>query len=65
LYEDGTQQAHDVPVYRFFDTTNGTHFYTGSQSEYTAITTPGSSGYRSDLTYEGIGFYAPAGSFYT
>jgi hypothetical protein len=65
FYEDSTQQAGDVPVYRFFDTTYGTHFYTGSQSEYTAITTPGSPGYRPDLTYEGVGFYAPSGSFYT
>lgn len=63
-YEHAAQQAGDVPVYRFFDTKLGTHFYTGSQAEYQGIVTPGSSTYRADLTSEGVGFYAPAGSFF-
>ena len=61
--EHGTQQAGDVPVYRLFDQTYGTHFYTGNQAEYAGITTPGSSTFRSDLVSEGVGFYAPSGSF--
>ena len=61
--EHSTQQAGDVAVYRFFDQTYGTHFYTGSQSEYAAITTPGAAGYRADLVSEGVGFYAPSGSY--
>ena len=63
FYEHSTQQPGDVPVYRFFDSGSGTHFYTGDQSEYNAITTPGVAGYRIDLKSEGIGFYAPSGSF--
>jgi hypothetical protein len=39
-------------VYRFFETTNGTHFFTASYSEYLGLTTPGTSTYRPDLTYE-------------
>lgn len=63
FYEHKTQQAGDVAVYRFFDQTSGTHFYTGDQSEYNAITTPGAAGYRADLKLEGVEFYAPAGTF--
>ena len=63
FYEDGTQQAGDVAVYRFFDKNLGTHFYTGNQSEYNSITTVGTPTFRTDLTYEGIGFYAPAGTY--
>ena len=63
FYEHNTQQTGDVPVYRFFDNKFGTHFYTGDQSEYNAITTPGSSGYRADLVYEKVEFFAPAGTF--
>jgi hypothetical protein len=41
-----------APVYRFFDTEYGTHFFTASSSERdTVIAT------RPDLVYEGIGFY--------
>ncbi len=64
FYEHSAQQAGDVPVYRFFDTALGTHFYTGSQTEYAGITNPGSATYRANLTFEGIGFYAPAGSHF-
>ena len=65
FYEDSTQQAGDVAVYRLFDTAHGTQFLTGNQTEYQGLTTPGSSSYRSDLSSEGIAFYAPAGSFHT
>ncbi|MGI4799250.1 MAG: hypothetical protein ACRYG8_35465 [Janthinobacterium lividum] len=61
--EHSTQQAGDVAVYRLFDKSYGTHFYTGSQSEYAAITTAGTPTFRADLVSEGIGFYAPSGSY--
>ena len=61
--EHSTQQVGDVAVYRFFDQTYGTHFYTGSQSEFAAITTKGTPSYRADLVSEGVGFYAPAGTY--
>lgn len=41
-----------VPVYRFFDSAHGTHFYTISQSEEQNIVAT-----RSDLKFEGIGLY--------
>ena len=63
FYEHATQQSGDVAVYRFFDTQYGTHFYTGDASEYAGLTNPGSSTYRANLTNEGVGFYAPAGTF--
>ncbi len=63
FYEHGTQQTGDVAVYRFFDTSFGTHFYTGNQAEFTALTTPGTASFRTDLVYEGVGFYAPAGTY--
>lgn len=47
-----------APVYRFFDTIHGTHFFTASQAEKAQV-----SATRADLTFEGIGFYehtAPA-----
>jgi hypothetical protein len=65
FYEDQSPQAGDVPVYRLFDSVHGTQFLTGSQTEYTGLTTPGSGTYRPDLKPEGIDFYAPAGSFHT
>lgn len=40
-----------VPVYRFFDTTNGTHFYTASQTEQSAILAN-----RPDMVAEGTSF---------
>ncbi len=61
--EHSTQQVGDVAVYRFFDQTYGTHFYTGSQSEFAAITTKGTASYRADLVSEGVGFYAPVGTY--
>ena len=61
--EHSTQQTGDVAVYRLFDKSYGTHFYTGSQSEYAAITTAGTATFRADLVSEGIGFYAPSGSY--
>ena len=63
FYEHATQQAGDVPVYRFFDTSFGTHFYTGNQAEFAALTTPGTASFRTDLVYEGVGFYAPGGNY--
>ncbi|MDT7951554.1 MAG: hypothetical protein RQ966_08630 [Acetobacteraceae bacterium] len=65
LYVDTIQETGDVAVYRLFDNAQGTQFLTGSQAEYQGLTTPGSSGYRSDLSPEGIAFYAPAGSSLT
>ncbi|MDT7950872.1 MAG: hypothetical protein RQ966_05140 [Acetobacteraceae bacterium] len=63
FYEHTTQQSGDVAVYRFFDKIFGTHFYTGSRDEYQSLTTLGGAGYRADLVSEGIGFYAPSGSY--
>lgn len=63
FYEHATQQSGDTAVYRFFDSKFGTHFYTGDQKEYTAITTPGAATFRADLVSEGVGFYAPTGTF--
>ncbi len=39
-------------VYRFFDTANGTHFYSASASERDAVIAT-----RPDLVFEGVGFY--------
>ena len=39
-------------VYRFFEASNGTHFFTASRQEYLGLTTAGSATYRPDLTYE-------------
>ena len=54
FYEDATPQAGDTAVYRFFDTRNGTHFYTSSDSERLSILAT-----RPDLAGEGTAFYAP------
>jgi hypothetical protein len=40
----------EVSIYRFFDTTDGTHFFTASATEAASI-----SATRTDLTYEGVG----------
>ena len=40
------------PVYRFFSTADGTHFFTSSTSERDSVEAN-----RLDLTYEGVGFY--------
>lgn len=64
FYEHSSAQPGDITVYRFFDTKQGTHFYTGDRNEFSAITNPALSTYRADLVYEPSGnFYAPAGSF--
>lgn len=44
-----------APVFRFFDTRNGTHFYTASAAERDTA-----AGTRADLVYEGTGFYEHA-----
>ena len=54
FYEHGTAQTGDIPVYRFFDSTYGTHFYTDSESERAGIVAN-----RPDLVAEGVGFYEP------
>jgi hypothetical protein len=54
LYEHATQQAGDVPVFRFFDGAHGTHLYTADAGERAAILST-----RIDLKDEGIAFYAP------
>lgn len=55
FYEHTTAQAADAPVYRFFDSVHGTHFYTASSVEQAGIVNT-----RADLVSEGIAFYAPA-----
>lgn len=49
-----------IAVYRFFDTTKGTHFYTSNATEFAAITTKGGAAYQPNLVSEGVAFYAPA-----
>ena len=46
-------QPGDTPVYRFFDTCLGTHFYTANAAEAATMQS------RPELTSEGIAFYAP------
>ena len=55
FYEHLTPQLGDVAVYRFFDTANGTHFYTNSADERATLAAT-----RADLVDEGVGFYEPA-----
>ena len=59
FYAHDAAESGDVAVYRFFDTSNGSHFFSGSVAEAQAISTAGSAGYRPDLVSEGIAFYAP------
>ncbi len=47
-----SNDANAIPVYRFFDTTSGTHFYTSSSSERDNLL-----GTRPDLAFEGASFY--------
>lgn len=54
FYENATPQAGDTAVYRFFDTSHGTHLFTQSASEKASILST-----RPDLVSEGIAFYAP------
>lgn len=51
FYEHTQQQAGDTAVYRFFSSTDGTHFYTDNPSERAAILQT-----RPDLIAEGVGF---------
>ena len=46
------ESADALPVYRFFDTRAGTHFYTSSSAERDSVI-----GTRPDLTFEGTSFY--------
>lgn len=52
---DPTSDPNAIPVYRFFDTANGTHFYSASATERDSVIAT-----RPDLTFEGIGFYEDA-----
>ncbi len=61
--EDATSQAGDVAVYRLFSKVDGTHFYTASAAELSALTTPGGAGYRPDFVSEGVSFYAAVGRY--
>ena len=54
FYEHTTEQAGDMPAYRFFDSVHGTHYYTASSVETAGILAS-----RPDLMAEGIAFYAP------
>ena len=54
FYEHIQPQAGDTAVYRFFDSIDGTHFYTDSAAERAQIIQT-----RPDLINEGIGFYEP------
>lgn len=54
MVEHATAQAGDAAVYRFFDSTNGAHFYTADAGERATILST-----RPDMTLEGIAFYAP------
>ena len=63
FFEDSVAKPGDVAVYRFFDKVYGTHFYTGDAVEHATLTTPGSAGFRADLVDEGVGFYAPSGTY--
>ena len=44
--------ASSAPVFRFFDTSSGSHFYTADADEKTEVQAS-----RPDLTFEGIAFY--------
>ncbi len=52
FYEHLNPQPGDVPVYRFFDSSNGTHFYTDSATERASVLST-----RPDMVAEGISFY--------
>ena len=54
FFEHSQPQPNDTAVYRFFSSTDGTHFYTDSASERANILQT-----RPDLIAEGIGFYEP------
>ena len=50
-----SNSSNAAPVYRFFDSVYGTHFFTSSASEKSDVMAS-----RPDLTYEGVGFYEHA-----
>ena len=50
--DPASNDPNSSPVYRFFDSTYGTHFFTASASERDTVI-----GTRPDLVYEGTGFY--------
>ena len=52
-YATASASASSEAVFRFFDTADGTHFYTASTSERDALVAAPSSG----MTYEGTAFY--------
>ena len=52
--EHTSQQVGDAPVYRFFETTSGGHFFTASAAERDTVQAT-----RSDMRFEGIAFFAP------
>ena len=54
FFEHTTPQPGDTAVYRYFDATTGTHFYTDSAIERATVMQT-----RPDLIAEGIGFYEP------
>ncbi len=60
FYEHATAQPGDTPVYRFFDSLYGTHFYTDSETERAGIVAN-----RPDLVAEGVGFYEPHQNYST
>ncbi len=41
-----------IQIYRLFDTSNGTHFYTASANELASIIQPATASYRPDLVFE-------------
>lgn len=53
--DPASNDPNSSPVYRFFDSTYGTHFFTASATERDTVI-----GTRSDLVYEGTGFYEHA-----
>ncbi len=55
-YDKPTTSPSSEAVFRFFDTADGTHFYTASTHERDALVGTPSSG----MTYEGIAFYEHA-----
>ena len=55
MIEHATAQTGDSAVYRFFNNTNGAHFYTADAGERASIQST-----RPDMSFEGIAFYAPA-----
>lgn len=55
MLEHASAQTGDSAVYRFFNSTNGAHFFTADAGERASILST-----RPDMSFEGIAFYAPA-----